>query len=132
MWLNLVNDVKILNKDISDNIMLETKPSEKQFYSSLPRPGVRLRLREIHVFIFVFVPFCVITCIALPQKHGTTSKFPKPTRLDQDEQARLAKSGLDMKMISSEVGAQTVLTPNNPIFSTNTTNLFPNWKYNKE
>ena len=37
------------------------------------------------------------------QKHGTTSKVPKPTRLDQEEQAKLAKSGLDMKMISSEV-----------------------------
>lgn len=40
----------------------------------------------------------------LLQKHGTTSKVPKPTRLDQEEQAKLAKSGLDMKMISSEVG----------------------------
>ncbi|KAF2366611.1 Vinculin/alpha-catenin [Trinorchestia longiramus] len=75
VWMNLVGDVKLLTKDINDQILAENKPAEKQVYMSLPRPG----------------------------KHGTTSKTPKPTRLDQEEQAKLAKSGLDMKMASSEV-----------------------------
>ncbi|XP_045118374.1 alpha-catulin-like isoform X3 [Portunus trituberculatus] len=79
MWLNLVGDVKSLTKDISDQISAENKPPEKQVYVSLPRPG----------------------------KHGTTSKPPKPTKLDQEEQAKLAKSGLDMKLISSEVDQET-------------------------
>ncbi|XP_045615487.1 alpha-catulin isoform X3 [Procambarus clarkii] len=79
MWLNLVGDVKSLTKDIGDQITAENKPAEKQVYMSLPRPG----------------------------KHGTTSKPPKPTKLDQEEQAKLAKSGLDMKLISSEVDQET-------------------------
>ncbi|XP_042239855.1 alpha-catulin-like isoform X2 [Homarus americanus] len=79
MWLNLVGDVKSLTKDIGDQITAENKPPEKQVYMSLPRPG----------------------------KHGTTSKPPKPTKLDQEEQAKLAKSGLDMKLISSEVDQET-------------------------
>ncbi|RXG61290.1 hypothetical protein Avbf_04660 [Armadillidium vulgare] len=67
MWLNLVGDVKSLTKDISDQILQDKKPQEnKQVYMSLPRPG----------------------------KHGTTPKAPKPTKLDQEEQAKLAKSGL--------------------------------------
>lgn len=34
------------------------------------------------------------------QKHGTTSKPLKPTRLDTEEQEKIAKSGLEMKMVS--------------------------------
>ncbi|XP_045773518.1 alpha-catulin isoform X3 [Maniola jurtina] len=52
---------------------------DKQQYSSLPRPG----------------------------KHGTTSKPLKAVRLDSDEQAKIAKSGLEMKMMSSEMDAET-------------------------
>ncbi|XP_050666246.1 alpha-catulin isoform X3 [Leptidea sinapis] len=56
----------------------DDKP-DKQQYSSLPRPG----------------------------KHGTTSKPLKAVRLDSDEQAKIAKSGLEMKMMSSEMDAET-------------------------
>ncbi|XP_031355685.1 alpha-catulin [Photinus pyralis] len=52
---------------------------EKQVYMSLPRPG----------------------------KHGTTSKPLKSVRLDVDEQEKIAKSGLEMKLISSEMDAET-------------------------
>lgn len=41
------------------------------------------------------------------QKHGTTSKPLKAVRLDSDEQAKIAKSGLEMKMMSSEMDAET-------------------------
>lgn len=40
MWLNLMGDVKLLTKDIGDQILQENKPGEKQVYMSLPRPGV--------------------------------------------------------------------------------------------
>ncbi|XP_058807304.1 alpha-catulin isoform X2 [Phymastichus coffea] len=52
---------------------------EKQVYMSLPRPG----------------------------KHGTTSKPLKPVRLDSEEQAKIAKAGLEMKRITSEMEAET-------------------------
>ncbi|KAF2904309.1 hypothetical protein ILUMI_01874 [Ignelater luminosus] len=56
----------------------QTRP-EKQVYMSLPRPG----------------------------KHGTTSKPLKSVRLDVEEQEKIAKSGLEMKLISSEMDAET-------------------------
>ncbi|XP_071530829.1 alpha-catulin isoform X3 [Panulirus ornatus] len=92
MWLNLVGDVKSLTKDIGDQITAENKPPEKQVYMSLPRPGGQ----QVETGY-----------LTSPQKHGTTSKPPKPTKLDQEEQAKLAKSGLDMKLISSEVDQET-------------------------
>ncbi|XP_025830462.1 alpha-catulin isoform X2 [Agrilus planipennis] len=52
---------------------------EKQTYMSLPRPG----------------------------KHGTTSKPLKAVRLDTEEQEKIAKSGLEMKLMSSEMDAET-------------------------
>ncbi|CAG4979103.1 unnamed protein product [Parnassius apollo] len=58
---------------------LTNERPDKQQYSSLPRPG----------------------------KHGTTSKPLKAVRLDSDEQAKIAKSGLEMKMMSSEMDAET-------------------------
>ncbi|XP_018564734.1 alpha-catulin [Anoplophora glabripennis] len=56
----------------------QSKP-EKQVYMSLPRPG----------------------------KHGTTSKPLKAVRLDTEEQEKIAKSGLEMKLITSEMDAET-------------------------
>lgn len=41
------------------------------------------------------------------QKHGTTSKPLKAVRLDSEEQAKIAKSGLEMKMLTSEMDAET-------------------------
>lgn len=52
---------------------------EKQVYMSLPRPG----------------------------KHGTTSKPLKAVRLDSEEQAKIAKSGLEMKLATNEMDAET-------------------------
>ncbi|KAJ8983269.1 hypothetical protein NQ317_007169 [Molorchus minor] len=56
----------------------QSKP-DKQVYMSLPRPG----------------------------KHGTTSKPLKSVRLDVEEQEKIAKSGLEMKLITSEMDAET-------------------------
>lgn len=41
------------------------------------------------------------------QKHGTTSKPLKPSRLDTEEQEKIAKSGLEMKMVTNEMDAET-------------------------
>ncbi|XP_031837129.1 alpha-catenin related isoform X4 [Nomia melanderi] len=62
-----------------DVLELHQNRSEKQVYMSLPRPG----------------------------KHGTTSKPLKPARLDSEEQAKIAKAGLEMKLITSEMDAET-------------------------
>lgn len=41
------------------------------------------------------------------KKHGTTSKPLKPSRLDTEEQEKIAKSGLEMKMVTNEMDAET-------------------------
>lgn len=42
-----------------------------------------------------------------PQKHGTTSKPLKAVQLDQDEQEKIAKAGLEMKESATEMDAET-------------------------
>lgn len=41
-----------------------------------------------------------------PGKHGTTSKPLKASRLDSEEQAKIAKAGLEMKMMTNEMDAE--------------------------
>ncbi|CAF2904911.1 unnamed protein product [Rotaria sp. Silwood2] len=75
-WEQEINDFSILVKEIQD--VIEGR-GEKTVYLSLPRPG----------------------------KHGTTSKTGfKPTKLDSDEQAKIAKVGLEMKLVTSEMDAE--------------------------
>ncbi|KAL1130353.1 hypothetical protein AAG570_013291, partial [Ranatra chinensis] len=64
---------------ICKEIMETGKQPEKQTYMSLPRPG----------------------------KHGTTSKPLKAVRLDVEEQEKIAKAGLEMKLATSEMEAET-------------------------
>ncbi|GLH12543.1 Catenin alpha [Gryllus bimaculatus] len=77
MWQALVSDVTTVSKEAIEQC--QGRQPDKQVYMSLPRPG----------------------------KHGTTSKPLKPVRLDSEEQAKIAKSGLEMKLISSEMDAET-------------------------
>ncbi|CAF3396536.1 unnamed protein product [Rotaria sp. Silwood1] len=75
-WEQQINDFSILVKEIQD--VIEGR-REKTVYLSLPRPG----------------------------KHGTTSKVGfKPTKLDTEEQAKIAKVGLEMKLVTSEMDAE--------------------------
>ncbi|XP_037915686.1 alpha-catulin isoform X3 [Hermetia illucens] len=78
MWQWLASDVTSISKDIIEMAQNQTKPDRLE-YLSLPRPG----------------------------KHGTTSKPLKPARLDQEEQEKIAKSGLEMKMLTNEMDAET-------------------------
>nr|KAG5702399.1 hypothetical protein BaRGS_027486 [Batillaria attramentaria] len=41
-----------------------------------------------------------------PGKHGTTSRSLRPVKLDAEEQAKIAKLGLEMKLITSEMEAE--------------------------
>ncbi|XP_046661156.1 alpha-catulin isoform X5 [Homalodisca vitripennis] len=64
---------------VCKDVMESTRQPEKQTYMSLPRPG----------------------------KHGTTSKPLKSVRLDVEEQEKIAKAGLEMKLATSEMEAET-------------------------
>ncbi|CAF0862489.1 unnamed protein product [Didymodactylos carnosus] len=76
-WEQQINSFSVLVKEIQDFI---SGKGEKTVYLSLPRPG----------------------------KHGTTARNTfKPTKLDSDEQAKIAKVGLEMKLVTSEVDAET-------------------------
>ncbi|XP_065342960.1 alpha-catulin isoform X1 [Cloeon dipterum] len=77
MWHGLMSDVTTVSRDVSEACRL--RQGDKQVYMSLPRPG----------------------------KHGTTSKALKPSILDSEEQAKIAKAGLEMKLITSEMDAET-------------------------
>uniref|UniRef100_T1IXC7 Alpha-catulin n=1 Tax=Strigamia maritima TaxID=126957 RepID=T1IXC7_STRMM len=77
VWRSLLVDLVSVTREIGE--LCSTKMPEKQVYMSLPRPG----------------------------KHGTTSKPLKPTKLDDEEQAKIAKLGLEMKMLTSEMDAET-------------------------
>lgn len=77
-WQSLVSDVMALSREVGELCRSRAAPNN-QVYMSLPRPG----------------------------KHGTTSKPLKAVSLDSEEQAKIAKLGLEMKMITSEMDAET-------------------------
>ncbi|XP_041781570.1 alpha-catulin isoform X3 [Anopheles merus] len=79
MWQWLSTDVTTITKEVIDLAQSSTKMDKTTEYLSLPRPG----------------------------KHGTTSKPLKPTRLDSEEQEKIAKTGLEMKMVTNEMDAET-------------------------
>ncbi|CAI5438837.1 unnamed protein product [Caenorhabditis angaria] len=76
-WGQTVNDLSRVAKE-SDVAANGRIAAEKQAYMSLPRPG----------------------------KHGTTQKPSKPITLDVEDQQKMAKVGLEMKLLTSEVDAE--------------------------
>ncbi|VDK43732.1 unnamed protein product [Anisakis simplex] len=76
-WAQCVNDVSRLAKQ-TDAAASGRLAAEKHAYMSLPRPG----------------------------KHGTTQKPTKPITLDVEDQQKMAKVGLEMKLLTSEVDAE--------------------------
>lgn len=78
-WENQVNDLSVLVKEMQDS--LNGVKSSKSIYLSLPKPG----------------------------KHGTSNRsstFIAPSKLDSNEQAKILKLGLEMKLIQSEIEAE--------------------------
>ncbi|XP_035701561.1 alpha-catulin isoform X3 [Folsomia candida] len=77
MWQSLMEDVASLTNDMGD-VCRTRAMGDKNFYMSLPRPG----------------------------KHGTTKKPMKAVKLDNEEQEKIAKSALDMKLVTSDLEAE--------------------------
>lgn len=76
-WAEAVTELSRLAKE-SDSVCSGRVAAEKQAYMSLPKPG----------------------------KHGSTSKPVKPVTLDVEDQQKIAKVGLEMKLLTSEVDAE--------------------------
>lgn len=100
MWQWIASDVTSVSKEVIELAQQETKP-DKYEYQSLPRPGVSNLNQKIPAVK------CNDERFSFIQKHGTTSKPLKPTRLDQEEQEKIAKSGQEMKMLTNEMDAET-------------------------
>lgn len=78
-WENQVNDLSVLVKEMQE--LINGVKSNKSVYFSLPRPG----------------------------RHGTSARLTsatKPAKLDSSEKAKIAKLGLEMKLITSEIEAE--------------------------
>ncbi|XP_077348128.1 alpha-catulin isoform X2 [Lithobates pipiens] len=75
-WESQLSDMSILVREIND--VFEGKRGEKRAYLSLPRPG----------------------------KHSATLKTLKPVKLDVEEQGKIAKLGLELRLLTSDVDAE--------------------------
>ncbi|WAR10887.1 CTNL1-like protein [Mya arenaria] len=95
-WEAQINDLSVLVKEVNDFCQGKT---DRLVYLSLPRPGVS------YTGMLIYLVFSVNSFIL--QKHGTTSKLARPGKLDAEEQAKIAKLGLEMKLITSEMDAET-------------------------
>ncbi|XP_049606784.1 alpha-catulin isoform X4 [Syngnathus scovelli] len=75
-WESQLADVVLLLREIDD--VLEGKQGDKRAYLSLPRTG----------------------------KHAANTKSAKPVELDAEEQSGVAKVGLELRLLSSDVDAE--------------------------
>ncbi|XP_019751509.1 alpha-catulin [Hippocampus comes] len=75
-WESQLGDVALLLREIDD--VLEGKRGDKRTYLSLPRSG----------------------------KHSANMKSAKPVKLDPEEQSSMAKVGLELRLLSSDVDAE--------------------------
>ncbi|XP_071822639.1 alpha-catulin-like isoform X2 [Apostichopus japonicus] len=82
-WEAIINDLSSYVKEMME--VSHGKINERRQYMSLPRPGSFLWFDD---------------------KHGTTVKSLKPSRLDAEEQTNIAKSGLELKLLTSELDAE--------------------------
>uniref|UniRef100_A0A6I8QBU4 Alpha-catulin n=1 Tax=Xenopus tropicalis TaxID=8364 RepID=A0A6I8QBU4_XENTR len=75
-WESQLNDMSVLLREIND--VFEGRRGEKRAYLSLPRPG----------------------------KHNSNLKTLKPVKLDVEEQGKIAKLGLEVRLLSSDVDSE--------------------------
>ncbi|KAM9307941.1 alpha-catulin [Gastrophryne carolinensis] len=75
-WESQLSDMSILVREIND--VFEGRRGEKRAYLSLPRPG----------------------------KHSSSLKTLKPVKLDVEEQSKIAKLGLELRLLTSDVDAE--------------------------
>ncbi|KAG1695753.1 Alpha-catulin [Nymphon striatum] len=85
-WTALARDIDgIIREELE---YYQGKHPEKPHYASIQRHGVRRQYPEA-------------------EKHGSTTKTQNPVKLDCEEQAKIAKLGLEMKLLTSEIDAET-------------------------
>ncbi|XP_075068994.1 alpha-catulin isoform X1 [Mixophyes fleayi] len=77
-WESQLSDMSILVREIND-VFEGRRAGEKRAYLSLPRPG----------------------------KHSGNLKTLKPVKLDGEEQAKVAKLGLELRLLTSDVDSET-------------------------
>ncbi|XP_052079628.1 alpha-catulin-like isoform X4 [Mytilus californianus] len=72
------------------------------------------QINDLSVLVKEVNDFCqgrmdkpVYLSLPRPGKHGTSMRGPRPIKLDAEEQAKIAKLGLEMKLITSEMDAET-------------------------
>uniref|UniRef100_A0A7M4G073 Alpha-catulin n=1 Tax=Crocodylus porosus TaxID=8502 RepID=A0A7M4G073_CROPO len=76
-WESQLSDMSILLREIND--VFEGRRGEKRVYLSLPRPG----------------------------KHNANLKALKPVKLDAEEQAKIAKLGVELHLLTSDIDSKT-------------------------
>ncbi|XP_061413185.1 alpha-catulin isoform X1 [Lethenteron reissneri] len=76
-WESQLTDLAVLIKEITD--VFEGRRGDKRTYLSLPRPG----------------------------KHSSNLKPVKPVKLDAEEQVKIAKLGLELRLLTADVDAET-------------------------
>ncbi|XP_014450681.2 alpha-catulin [Alligator mississippiensis] len=76
-WESQLSDMSILLREIND--VFEGRRGEKRVYLSLPRPG----------------------------KHNANLKALKPVKLDTEEQAKIAKLGVELHLLTSDIDSET-------------------------
>ncbi|KRZ49550.1 Alpha-catulin [Trichinella nativa] len=94
-WSLAINELARLAKEV-DVACHGRQVAEKQSYMSLPKPGQLHRMSK-----------CQTGICQKKKKHGSTAKpVLKATVLDTEEQQKIAKLGLEMKLLTSEVDAE--------------------------
>uniref|UniRef100_S4RP96 Catenin (cadherin-associated protein), alpha-like 1 n=1 Tax=Petromyzon marinus TaxID=7757 RepID=S4RP96_PETMA len=76
-WESQLTDLAVLIKEITD--VFEGRRGDKRTHLSLPRPG----------------------------KHSSNLKPVKPVKLDAEEQVKIAKLGLELRLLTADVDAET-------------------------
>nr|XP_033786547.1 alpha-catulin isoform X2 [Geotrypetes seraphini] len=76
-WESQLSDMSVLLREVND--VFEGRRGEKRAYLSLPRPG----------------------------KHSVNLKMLKPVKLDGEEQGKIAKLGLELRLLTSDVDSET-------------------------
>ncbi|KAF0300210.1 Alpha-catulin [Amphibalanus amphitrite] len=123
MWLNLVGDVKVAAREISECLRTAGRPAQQPVYMSLPRPGKHGTTSKQVGQPSSAHHGTTSKQVGQPRSahhgttskqvgqpssahHGTTSKQVRPGPLDAEEQAKISKSGLEMKLANDEMAAE--------------------------
>eukprot|EP00079_Xenopus_tropicalis_P025986 XP_012819651.1 PREDICTED: alpha-catulin isoform X1 [Xenopus tropicalis] len=105
-WESQLNDMSVLLREIND--VFEGRRGEKRAYLSLPRPGATTTgLIDQGIFLITLNIFYHQRGLKKHQtKHNSNLKTLKPVKLDVEEQGKIAKLGLEVRLLSSDVDSE--------------------------